>query len=57
VDTWEDKIYIYGRLSYHELRSSRDPQMYETRWCCWYVHGRQRSGLVMAGPASYHSHS
>jgi hypothetical protein len=57
VDTWEEKIYLYGRLTYHELRSSRTQQEFETRWCCWYIHGRQRSGLVIAGPDSYHCHS
>jgi len=57
VDTWEDKIYLYGRLTYRELMASRNQQQFETRWCCWYIHGRQRSGLVIAGPESYHSHS
>lgn len=57
VDTWEEKIYLYGRIAYRELRTSQDRNEFETRWCCWFIHGRQRSGLVLAGPASYQSHS
>jgi hypothetical protein len=57
VDTWEDKIFIYGKVVYRDLRAASDKQEHESRWCCWYIHGRQRSGLVMAGPASYNRHS
>jgi hypothetical protein len=57
VDTWEDKIYVYGRVLYADLRTSGEAAPHETLWCCWYIHGRQKSGLVMAGPASYHRHS
>ncbi len=25
---------------------------HQTDWCCWYIHGRQTSKLVIAGPPS-----
>ena len=57
VDTWKDRIYLYGRLRYRDLRAVGDQMEHETRWCCWYVNGRQHSGLVVAGPPSYNCHS
>ena len=57
VEDWEEKIYLYGTVAYQDLRSPDEKQVHETSWCCWYIHGRQKSGLVMAGPAEYHRHS
>jgi hypothetical protein len=57
VENWEEKIYLYGRLTYLDLQSSDEKQIFETAWCCWYIHGRQRSGLVMAGKPPYNQHS
>jgi hypothetical protein len=39
------------------LIAPADSQEHETNWCCWYIHGRQTSGLVIAGPPEYNSHT
>ncbi len=57
VEDWDEKIYLYGNVTYSELVSGDDKQVHETSWCCWYIHGRQRSGMVMAGPPEYNRHS
>ena len=57
VEDWEEKIYLYGTVVYQDLRSIDEKQRHETSWCCWYIHGRQRSGMVMAGPPQYNRHS
>ncbi len=57
IETWEEKIYLYGRVIYRDLIAPTDDQVHETDWCCWYIHGRQSSGMVMAGPPEYNSHS
>jgi len=57
VDTWEDRVYIYGRIDYEDLLQTAEAGLHQSHWCCWYVHGRQKSGLVVAGPQSYHRHS
>jgi len=48
---------MYGRISYKDLIERPEGHMYETSWCCWYIHGRNKSGLVIAGPPQYNSHS
>ncbi len=57
IENWEDKVFIYGRVLYRELIESADKQVHETSWCCWYIHGRQKSGLVIAGPPEYNLHT
>jgi hypothetical protein len=57
IETWEEKIYLYGRIIYKDLISPPGSQVYETSWCCWYIHGRQNSGLVLAGPQEYNAHT
>ncbi len=57
VENWEERIYLYGIIAYRDLRSSDEKQFHETSWCCWYIHGRQKSGMVMAGPPQYNRHS
>jgi hypothetical protein len=57
VKRWEEKIFIYGRISYRDLIERPAEQPYETSWCCWYIHGRNKSGLIIAGPPQYNSHS
>jgi hypothetical protein len=57
VEDWEEKIYLYGVITYRDLRSTDDKHFYETSWCCWYIHGRQKSGMMMAGPPQYNRHS
>jgi hypothetical protein len=57
IETWEEKIYLYGNVVYMDLISASGNPAYETNWCCWYIHGRQNSGLVIAGSPEYNSHA
>jgi len=57
VENWEVRIFLYGKIVYHELVSAGKEQAYETSWCFWYIHGRQKSGLVVAGPRAYNQHT
>jgi len=57
VENWEEKIYLYGKVKYVDLQSTDEKQIFETAWCCWYIHGRQKSGMVVAGPQSYNQHT
>ncbi len=57
VEDWKERIYIYGAIAYRDLRSNDEKHFHETAWCCWYIHGRQKSGMVMAGPPQYNRHS
>lgn len=56
IEDWQEKIYIYGSVIYGDLTSTSEPK-YETGWCCWYIHGRQKSGMIMAGPPDYNKHT
>jgi hypothetical protein len=57
IETWEEKIFIYGKVIYKDLTAPAESQAHETNWCCWYIHGRQNSGLVIAGLAEYNTHT
>jgi hypothetical protein len=57
IEAWEEKVFLYGKLVYQDLVSPADSQLHETNWCCWYIHGRQNSGLILAGPAEYNLHT
>jgi hypothetical protein len=57
IESWEDRIYLYGNVTYVDLHSPDEKQALETGWCCWYIHGRQKSGMVSAGPAAYAHHT
>jgi hypothetical protein len=57
IETWEERVFLYGKVTYRDLIAPADSQMHETNWCCWYIHGRQNSGLVIAGPPEYNSHT
>jgi len=57
IETWEEKVFLYGKVTYRDLISPADDQVHETNWCCWYIHGRQNSGLVIAGPPEYNLHT
>ncbi len=56
VEDWKEKIYLYGKVTYTELVAAGETTL-ETGWCCWYIHGRQKSGMIMAGPLGYNRHS
>jgi hypothetical protein len=57
IETWEEKIFLYGKVMYKDLTAPTDSQAHETNWCCWYIHGRQNSGLVIAGLPEYITHT
>jgi hypothetical protein len=57
VEQWEAKVYLYGEITYVDLRAPTDNQPYETGWCCWYIHGHQKSGMVIAGSPEYNRHT
>jgi hypothetical protein len=57
IETWEEKIFFHGKLTYLNLIAPANSPAHETSWCCWYIHGRQNSGLVIAGPPAYNMHT
>jgi hypothetical protein len=57
IENWEEKIFLYGRVIYKDLVAPPDRQSHQTDWCSWYIHGRQRSGLVIGGPGAYNAHT
>jgi hypothetical protein len=56
VEDWKEKIFLYGKVAYAELVGSGNDG-HETGWCCWYIHGRQKSGMIMSGPLDYNRHT
>ena len=57
VEEWDLKVYLYGDITYADLRSPGDSEVHRTSWCCWYIHGHQKSGMVVAGPPEYNVHT
>jgi hypothetical protein len=57
VEDWEERVFLYGKVIYRDLIAPDDKQIHETNWCCWYIHGRLKSGLVIAGPREYNLHT
>jgi hypothetical protein len=57
IENWEERIFLYGKVTYRDLAAPADRLPHETGWCCRYIHGRQKSGLVMAGSHEYNVHS
>jgi len=57
VENWEEKVFLFGKVIYRDLIAPPEKQTHETNWCCWYIHGRQKSGLVIAGPPEYNLHT
>jgi hypothetical protein len=57
VENWEEKIFLYGKALYRDLSALEDREPYQTNWCCWYIHGQQKSGMTIAGPQAYNRHT
>lgn len=57
IEKWEEVILLYGKIVYQDLVAEGEAAMRETNWCCWYIHGRQNSGMVMAGSPAYSRHT
>jgi hypothetical protein len=57
IESWSERLYLCGKVAYTDLIAPAGKQAHETNWCCWYIHGKQRSALVPAGGAEYNSHT
>jgi len=57
VEFWQEKIFLYGKIVYRDLISAEGQGTHETDWCCWYIHGEKKSGMIIAGPPDYNRHS
>ena len=57
IENWEERIFLYGKVIYKDLMTPMDAAPHESSWCCRYIHGRQKSGLVMAGTQEYNMHT
>ncbi len=57
VENWDEVILLYGKIAYQELIGEGEGPLHETNWCAWYIHGRQNSGMVMAGSPAYNRHT
>jgi hypothetical protein len=53
VEDWDEKIFLYGRITYEDLVSPAGRETHETSWCCWYISGKKKSGLVTIGLPAY----
>lgn len=57
LESWEQRLFLVGKVTYNNLMTPADAEAHETSWCCWYIHGKQRSALVPAGGAEYNAHT
>ena len=57
IENWEERIFLYGKVIYKDLMAAADEPAHETGWCCRYIRGRQKSGLVMSGTQEYNIHT
>ena len=57
IESWSERLFLCGKVEYHDLIAAAGKEAHETRWCSWYIHGKQRSALVPAGPSDYNSHT
>lgn len=53
VKAWCEKVFIYGRVMYKDLNAPEGEKAHETSWCCWYIYGEKKSGLVTIGLPEY----
>jgi hypothetical protein len=57
VERWEELIVLYGKILYQDLIGTSGTPTHETSWCCQYIHGRQNSGMEIAGSPVYNRHT
>jgi hypothetical protein len=57
IERWEERLYLLGKVTYNDLIAPDGKEAHQTNWCCWYIHGRQKSALVPLGPAEYNTHT
>jgi hypothetical protein len=49
VEDWNEKVFIYGKVSYKDLNAPDESPAHKSSWCCWYIYGQNKSGLVTIG--------
>jgi hypothetical protein len=57
VESWEEKIFIRGKVTYESLVALADRPTYSTSWCCWHIHGTRKDGLVITGRHEHNLHN
>ncbi|HEU5458095.1 MAG TPA: hypothetical protein VFU68_05715 [Terracidiphilus sp.] len=57
IELWEDKIFVFGRVSYRDLVEVPGKKAFQTDWCCSYIHGEKDSAMVVSGPPKYNKHT
>ena len=57
IENWEERLFLLGKVTYNDLIATAGKEAHASNWCCWYIHGRQKSALVPAGPAEYNAHT
>jgi hypothetical protein len=57
IESWNERLFLCGKVAYTDLIAPAGKQAHETNWCSWYIHGKQRSALVPAGPAELNAHT
>jgi hypothetical protein len=57
AEDWDEKIFLYGKITYEDLVAPAGRETHETSWCCWYIAGQRRSGLVTVGVPGFNTHT
>jgi len=57
IESWKQRLFLCGKITYCDLIAPSGKQAHESNWCCWYIHGKQRSALVPAGSPALNSHT
>ena len=57
VKDWDDRLYVYGVVSYHDLIDPHPQKPHETRWCFRYIPNTKGDRLVQDGPTGYNRHT
>jgi hypothetical protein len=55
VEDWDEKIFLYGKITYEDFVAPAGREIHETSWCCWYIAGEKRSGLVTVGVPGFNA--
>jgi hypothetical protein len=55
VEDWDEKIFLYGKITYEDFVAPAGRETHETSWCCWYIVGQRRRGLVTVGVPGFNT--
>jgi hypothetical protein len=53
VRDWDLKVFVHGRVTYEDFISPAGHATHETSWCCWYICGERKSGLITMDVPGY----